>query len=58
MFHESMVPLLEIGNAFILIVMLIVLILIFLLFFGRTKRRVVSNYLSETGSTTAPTPDP
>lgn len=48
-FHESLVPLLNVENMYLVLIMLVVLILIPLPFFGRTKRRVVPNYLSGVG---------
>lgn len=47
--HESLIPLLQDNVMYILIIMMVALILIPLPFFGRTKRRVVNNYLSGTG---------
>ena len=48
-FHESLVPLLNVENMYIVLIMMAALILIPLPFFGRTKRRVVPNYLSGVG---------
>lgn len=48
-FHESLVPLLNVENMYLVLIMLVALILIPLPFFGRTKRRVVPNYLSGVG---------
>ena len=48
-FHESLVPLLDVENMYLVLIMLVALILIPLPFFGRTKRRVVPNYLSGVG---------
>lgn len=48
-FHEDLVPLLGTNNMYIVLIMLVALILIPLPFFGRTKRRVVPNYLSGVG---------
>ena len=46
---ESLVPLLEANNMYIVILMAIVLVLLPLPFFGRTKKRVVPNYMAGVG---------
>lgn len=46
---ESLVPLLETNNMYIVILMVIVLILLPLPFFGRTKKKVVPNYMAGVG---------
>ena len=50
-FHTSggLVPLLEANNMYIVILMAIVLVLLPLPFFGRTKKRVVPNYMAGVG---------
>lgn len=46
---EGLVPLLEANNMYIVILMAIVLILLPLPFFGRTKKKVVPNYMAGVG---------
>ena len=46
---ENLVPLLEANNMYIVILMAIVLVLLPLPFFGRTKKRVVPNYMAGVG---------
>ena len=46
---EELIPLLESNNMYIVILMAIVLVLLPLPFFGRTKKRVVPNYMAGVG---------
>ena len=46
---EELIPLLESNNMYIVILMAIALVLLPLPFFGRTKKRVVPNYMAGVG---------